>query len=190
MKIYHLDDGNSILIEFKGNYNFIPYSEQYDSFLKNISYIYRNKIKDYGFPDIDIVLKLIESNNKLREYKFDLSKNSNLYCCISDFSGNTRFRRKIGRRYINELIKEIKNSNYYSFNGITGELYYKDYNWSASIISNYIVNSEFISFQEFLDNYRNFANKTSERIDHFLINYLIIYTLNTHPGKLDFLINE
>lgn len=171
--------GNTLVyIEFSGKWKYIPMNNNYRDFLDKLKTIYISKYQIVN-SDVERFINLIRINNCLRGYKFDIFTNIPLYYSIwkSDY-----YRKRVGRKFINSFLNNLDG---YHFCGIS------DLNSIVSdrIISTY--NRDFCSI-DFIWFFENFLLKVKDRLfeNGFGFNYLMLYMLNLHPEKLEFLINE
>ena len=183
--IIYPDDTNSIFVRFEGTYKYISVSnQQYKDFLGRLKRIYQRKYQSYShikeIPLPDKVLELIRTSSELRGYKFDVVNDQTLYCVIYRSRNN---HKMIGKKFLDEFLSDPALN--YSFCGIT------DINRITNIYPDMtckrIVSSNFIDLTSLFE---LVLKSDDAAFDLGGFNYAIHYMLNSHPEKLDFLIND
>lgn len=166
-------------IEFSGKWRYIPMTSKYKEFLSKLRVI--SKSKNYTVDtNIEKFINLLKEDNYLRGHKFDILTDTPLYYAIWRGQG---YNKQIGKKFIGNFLKK---SNGYNFCGIS--------NLDGVENSGKVIYSSNRSFRSvnFFWFFENFLLKVEDRIfeDNFGFNYLMLYMLNLHPEKLEFLINE
>lgn len=175
-----ISNTNSVSIGFSDEWLYMSLADgRYQSYISRLAYLYREKYRSdtSKLPNFEKILKLINSQDSLRGYRFEAKREKLFYTITHEDN-----YKRIGVEFVNKFLK----SDLYNFNGISSEseIYYYRTIQGAYELTDKIS----ISFPDFIE---NILSKTKDdMIDRFGVSYIINYMLNTQPRELDFLINE
>lgn len=167
-------------IEFSGKWRYIPMTSKYKEFLSKLRVISKSRNYIVDNTNIEKFIDLLKKDSYLRGYRLDILTDIPLYYAIWRGQG---YIKQIGKKFIDNFLKK---SNGYDFCGISN---LDDIKSSGKIT--YSSNSDLCSI-DFIWFFDNFLLKVKDRLfeDDLGFNYLMLYMLNLHPEKLEFLINE
>lgn len=169
-----------VYIEFSKKWRFIPMTTKYKEFLSKLRIISKSRNYTVDTTNIEKFIDLLKEDNYLRKYKLDILTDTPLYYSIWRGQG---YNKQIGKKFIDKFLKKLDG---YSFCGISN---LDDIKKGGNI--KHSSNGNFYSV-DFFWFFENFLLKIKDNLfeDDFGFNYLMLYMLNLHPEKLEFLINE